>query len=86
MTGSFVGNDGREWLMFRSTRLVLAGVVLSGTVLLSAGSAALASNDRPEPSPANVTPAATPSTAGQVDIGTAEQWIRLPDGTIRRVL
>jgi hypothetical protein len=70
--------------MMGNTRRVLAGTVISTAVLLLIGPPALAVDDGSEHAPQTSHPG-EPGSAGTVDIGTAQAWIRRPDGTIQRV-
>jgi hypothetical protein len=67
-----------------NTRRVWSGIVILGAVLAGTGSPALAAHDRPGPAPRTPAPATSITTPPTVEIGSAAQWVRLPDGTIQR--
>ncbi|HVV30147.1 MAG TPA: hypothetical protein VHC41_04645 [Mycobacteriales bacterium] len=77
--------------MNSKTRRLLAGIALCGAVIFGAGAPALAAHgtkgaagSQSVPSPTvSVPPTSTSPSA--VEIGTAAQWVREADGTVRRI-
>ena len=65
-----------------STRRLVVGAVLAGAVVVAVGAPAIATQSQHRQAPAHHSVTMAPVT---VNIGTAVQYVRDPDGTVRQV-